>query len=120
MLDLVQVSDFTQLKVLTLLHSGDNTMNPASGNWPYAPPSGELQYPYNVIALLREERDDLIKLRKEEKNKIKICEREEARWKQNRMQYRNSLKNINIDIIESNEKIKAELDKIDDLTEEDV
>ena len=82
--------------------------------------SSGVVHPYYGSNILREERDDLIKLRKEEKNKIKICEREEARWRQNRMQYRNILKNINIDIIESNEKIKAELDKIDDLTEEDV
>ena len=83
-------------------------------------PSGELKYPYNVIALLREERDNLIRLRNTEKGRIKICEREESSWKRNRMQYRNNLKNINISIIEANEKIKNELDKIDDLTEEDI
>tara|TARA_R100000008_G_scaffold86760_1_gene81427 strand:- start:657 stop:944 length:288 start_codon:yes stop_codon:yes gene_type:complete len=83
-------------------------------------PSGQLQFPYNVLALLREERDKLIKDRNTQKGRIKICEKEEARWKQNRMAYRNNLKNININIIEANSKIKEELDRMDDLAEEDI
>ena len=89
----------------------------ASGN--HTPSgSGNKNYPYNVLKILREERDALVNQRNHRKQKIKFCEGQENIWKEQRLKVRDELIEINQTIIEANVKIKIELEKINDIAEQ--
>tara|TARA_Y100001973_G_C5201298_1_gene337887 strand:- start:3598 stop:3879 length:282 start_codon:yes stop_codon:yes gene_type:complete len=88
---------------------------PSGNNTPSG--SGNKNYPYNVLKILREERDNLVNQRNHRKQKMKFCEDQEDIWKQQRLKFREELIGINESIIDANIQIKIEIEKINDIAE---
>lgn len=72
------------------------------------PPSGK----YSNLIELRIERDKLINERHHIKSRIGLCEGQEKIWKDQRGKFGKELKNVNQKIINYNEDIRFEMQRI--------
>jgi len=76
------------------------------------PPSGNR---YAKLIELRIERDKLINERNHIKSRIELCEGQEKIWRDGRRKFGQELKDVNQNIIEHNENIKLEMERINNL-----
>ena len=72
------------------------------------PPSDK----YAKLIELRIERDKLVNERNHIKSRIELCEGQEKIWRDGRRKFGQELKGVNQNIIEHNENIKLEMNRI--------